>query len=379
MKFSTFCNLLLEASTKDFIPLKFIETGKDKKGNITGKWVNLDGSLPPAHVRKVFISKDLKNVKYNPDPKGKGIISAKDSKGRGIIKYKKTAVKKAAKDKFKRVQKLDTKLSDAKIEKVYTQMVKSDIAKCLALVMNTALRIGGDNDTKTDYKAYGASNLEARHIIVSGNKVSLDFIGKKNIHQNIPVNNSLIAKMLIDLKKKAKTPDTRIFSEDVKESKVLAYMKKTFGTKFKIHDIRTLMGTRIAIDEINKRPVPETKKDYKIAVKEVAAVVAEKLGNLATTALTSYINPLVFRDWQEALGIVIKEFVSTEKYPIELSLQDPDSDEYETVLEKDFKEVDSTEDDSKIDNELDKNYPELDNAEIGEVTNTLVDLLGFSP
>lgn len=342
MKFDIIFNQLFEA-TDEFLPMKWIVTGKDRKGIEKGEWQNLDGTKPPLHVRKTPVNPKFKNVKYNPDPKGHKIIMATSDKGNPVSLYSKRHKEKSATDKFKRIKKLSTKLADGSVikEKIISRIEKSDLDKCIALIMYTALRVGASNENDT----YGASNLEARHIVIDGKSVMLDFIGKKKVEQKHEIEEPIIKKMLIDLKKKAMgsplKENARIFDVSVTEPTCLAYIKKLFGAKNKVHDLRTLIGTNLAITEIKKvEELPTTKKAYKDLVKQVAESVSRKLGNTPSAALTSYIDPTVFKDWKESAGILTE---------------------------------------ATIDDESNEAYPELDNAEIGEVTPTLIKLLGFDP
>lgn len=352
MKFDKLFNKLFEA-TDEFIPLKWTVTGKDRKGVEKGEWQNLDGSKPPLHVRKAYINPKFKNVKYNPDPKGAKIFSATSDKGNATGAYSKKHKAKSAANKYKRITKLNSKLADGSVikEKILSRIDKSDLDKCIALIMYTALRVGSSTENDT----YGASNLEARHIIVEGDIVKLDFIGKKKVEQKHEIEEPIIKKMLVEQKKKAmKTPlkeNARLFDESVTEPTCLAYIKKLFGAKNKVHDLRTLIGTNLAITEIKKiEELPTTKKAYKELVKQVAESVSRKLGNTPSAALTSYIDPTVFKDWKEAAGILNE------------------------AIEDDYLELYDDED-----VEISEIHPELDDAEIGEVTPTLIKILGFDP
>lgn len=369
MNFNTLFNKLLNEARDESvpsIPLKWVVTGKDRKGNEKGEWLNLDGTKPPLHVRKVYINPKFKNVKYNPDPRGAKIFSATSDKGNATGAYSKKHREKSAANKYKRIKKLNSKLSDGSIikEKILSRIDKSDLDKCIALIMYTALRVGSSNENDT----YGASNLEARHIIIDGGSVHLDFIGKKKVRQQHEVEEPIIKKMLIALKNKAmKTPlkeNARLFSDDVTEPTCLAFMKKTFGARNKVHDLRTLIGTNLAITEIKKiEEMPTTKKEYKALVKQVAESVSRKLGNTPSAALTSYIDPNVFKDWKESAGLLTE------------SMQNDDYVELYDDEDVDISEIGDEPDEDYPD----EDYPELDDAEIGEVTPTLINLLGFDP
>ena len=70
--------------------------------------------------------------------------------------------------------------------------------------------------------------------------------------------------------------------------------------RFNIKDFRTLKAYSIAKKEIDKRkgPAPDEKTFAKWQ-KEVADVVANKLGNTRAVALNDYINPSLWDKWRK--------------------------------------------------------------------------------
>lgn len=171
----------------------------------------------------------------------------------------------------------------------------------MKLIQQTGIRPGSDTDTGAKVQAYGATTLEGRHVHVdeSGN-VSLKFTGKKGVNLNIPVKDKSTAAMLVERKKTA-GESGKIFDTD--DAALRDYSHTLNGGGFKPKDFRTLKGTQTAIDEIKKLPVPKTEKDYKKAVMSVAKTVSQTLGNTPAIALQSYINPHVFSDWRNNVGL----------------------------------------------------------------------------
>ena len=111
----------------------------------------------------------------------------------------------------------------------------------------------------------------------------------------IPVQDYSTAQEL--LKRKSKVGDSgKLFN--VNETDVLNFAHSLDGGGFKTKDFRTLLGTKTALKEVAARDKPKTEKEYKRAVKEVAEIVSQKLGNTPTIALQSYIDPTVFSKWR---------------------------------------------------------------------------------
>ena len=66
--------------------------------------------------------------------------------------------------------------------------------------------------------------------------------------------------------------------------------------------MRTYLGTSLAADIIKDMPAPLNEKEYKAAVRSVAAAVSKRLGNTPTVALQSYIAPACFTGWRQSIG-----------------------------------------------------------------------------
>ena len=169
------------------------------------------------------------------------------------------------------------------------------------LIAATAIRPGSDNDTKAKVKAYGATTLQKRHVVKREGKIYLDFIGKKGVHINLPVEDKEVAKTLWAKAKQAKHQEGNLFNTD--RGKLLEFVHSLDGGGFKTKDFRTLQGTKQAMQHVEQMPAPTNAKEYKKQVREVAKKVAEKLGNTHTVCLQAYINPSVFAEWRMNAGV----------------------------------------------------------------------------
>jgi DNA topoisomerase-1 len=161
--------------------------------------------------------------------------------------------------------------------------------------MATGVRPGSEKDTGAEKQAYGATTLLARHVQVSPTgAVRLKFTGKKGVALDIPVNDPGVAHML----RARAAKGGRLF--DTTDVGLRGYAAGLAGGGYKPKDFRTLRGTLTAAAEVKARNTPRGPADYKRAVRDVATVVAAKLGNTPTVALQSYIDPTVFAKWRPA-------------------------------------------------------------------------------
>jgi DNA topoisomerase-1 len=261
-----------------------------------------NGQPLPPHIAALRIPPAWTNVTYSPDPNAVLLVTGTDSKGRRQYIYSGAHSAKQAAAKFARIKELDRKYKSilAHNEKARQSNESVDVADAAALVMATGIRPGSETDRLGNVKAYGATTLEGQHVVPTENGVMLKFIGKKGVPLSIPVTDPDLVAML--LRRKRMAGDTgRLFPITARQ--LLDHVGQFGGGGFKTKDLRTLMGTRTAMEEVAKLPRPKNEKEYKKSVMTVAKTVATKLGNTPVIALQSYISPAVFAGWRQAAGV----------------------------------------------------------------------------
>ena len=259
-----------------------------------GKLTMADGSPLPAHIAALRIPPAWKDVEINKDPKGGLLAQGKAANGKTQPIYSEEFAGRGAASKFARNTELLSKDS-AVASQIESNLKSSDPktrenAAALKLIYHTGLRPGGGESDN-----YGATTLEGRHVVINGKKATLNFVGKSNKKNSIPVDDPSTVMMLLE-RKEAAGKTGKIFNTN--ESSLSEYTHTLGGGGFKTKDMRTLVGTKEAIAVVSKMAVPKGEAAYKKAVKEVATLVAKKLGNTPTVALQSYINPIVFAHWR---------------------------------------------------------------------------------
>ena len=276
-----------------------VSRGEDKV------WRYADGTEAPEHVQKLGIPPAWTSVWVNDDPSGDLMAVGTDSKGKEQYRYSSNHEMQAAADKFGRVSELRNQ------RRIIYREIAEDIrtgnnrekAEALELVMRTGMRPGSNSDTKAAHKSYGATTLEGRHVVDNGDgTVTIRFVpGKKKGGEiEMPVTNKRLAASLLRRAGRA-GPDGRLF--DTSAGSLRNYSKKMDGGGFKTKDHRTALGTETAVDEIKSRKSPTSPEEYKQAVKEVSAKVAEVLGNTPSIAFKSYVDPQVWVKWKRKAGV----------------------------------------------------------------------------
>lgn len=272
------------------IGLKRVGEGKESR------WITHDDKEVAEHVKKLGIPPAWQNVRVAPTPEHDLQAIGHDVKGREQRIYSEAFTQRQAELKFSRNKELIAKReaifkqNDSNLESEDPVTVEN--AACMKLIQQTGIRPGSDSDTGAERRAYGATTLEGRHVVVEGGEVRLKFVGKKGVDLDITVEDKATADMLVERKKKA-GDSGRLFNTDSKA--LQKYAHTLDGGSFKPKDFRTLKGTMTAMEAIEKEPVPASSmKEFKKRVLAIAKQVADKLGNTPTIALQSYINPFVF-------------------------------------------------------------------------------------
>lgn len=292
------------------------DDGKFSTGSSTGsvgntthrdtKFVSfVSGAYLPDHIAKLRVPPAWRDVHYSPDPNADLLVVGRDVKGRRQAIYSPRFAATQAAAKFARISDLEEKFKRITDQNKVAQNSNDprirDSADVLALIMNMGLRPGSAEDTGADKKAFGATTLEARHVVETPDGVRLKFIGKKGVSIDLLVKDPHMSSMLKARARQAGS-DGLLFPH-TSSAALLKYVSSLDGGGFKTKDFRTYLASRTAQDEVNAGRSPQNEKEYKKAVLEVAKKVAARLGNTPVVALQSYINPVVFAPWRAAAGV----------------------------------------------------------------------------
>lgn len=239
--------------------------------------------IPPAWTQVVVAT----------DPTVEQQARGRDSGGKHQYRYTPEHDQQQADKKFARIRELHKVIPqlDAALAR---DSETNDTAAAVYLMRKMGVRNGGST-TNAKVKAYGATNLEVRHVVVEGDSVRLDFIGKEGVHQDHEVTDPRLKQLLLD-RVKGKQPTDRLFKTS--SAKTLAYVKKETGNDdFIIHDLRTYLATNKALEFMAGISPPQEQAEFKEKQALVAKLVSEILGNQPEMALKSYISPTVWSTW----------------------------------------------------------------------------------
>ena len=155
----------------------------------------------------------------------------------------------------------------------------------------------GLEDTRYWLQSFGATTLEARHVVEEADGVYLRFMGKESVWHDHKIRDPKLAQMLLKRKQTAEQRGGKLFDTDA--NKLRSYVSTLDGGKFRSKDMRTMLANRLAMGEIQQQPdCCQDEKEYKAAVKSVAEKVSRVLGNDPAMALKAYIDPAAFAQWK---------------------------------------------------------------------------------
>jgi len=327
------------------------------------KIVLADGQPAPAHITPAMVPPGWVDVQVSTDPNADVLVTARDAKGNTKTVYSDKWDEGAAARKFARIHDCMQQgpAIAAQIQRDRADPKKMDSADCAWLmnvqgtrpgseadnkgvghlfgqplstenvvlgepdkqgVPSVTLKVGneeipirdkkaraeiarrvkqGDSLEDTGYwlKSHGATTLEGRNVVVTGAGVLLRFMGKESVWHEHYVRDPKLAEMLKE-RKNAAGNRGKLFPR-TNDAKVNAYVSSLDGGKFTPKDLRTRRGTEMALKEIARRDAPQTEKDYKKTVMEIAGIVSGVLGNEPAVCLSTYISPVVFSGWRAGL------------------------------------------------------------------------------
>lgn len=244
-----------------------------------------------ARAKALGIPPAWKSVWINPDDQAALQATGVDGKGRKQYLYSAAHSQAAAAAKFERLTALNAALPA--IRKALVSELKGeggDSMAALRLIERTGIRVGSTAETQGKVKAYGATTLLGKHILLGKDgQIALDFVGKSGkrntrVFKDKELHAYLSGRELSDDQPVFKTTD----------STVRAAMKRVGGEDFSPKDFRTWHGTAVAIKALERLPKPKTLAEAEKVRKAVAREVSTFLNNTPAVALDSYINPAVF-------------------------------------------------------------------------------------
>lgn len=297
-------------------------------------------------IKSLVIPPAWSEVRINPAPGGKIQAVGVDQNGRKQYIYHPTFVRKQERKKFARIEEFGEylpALNKITNEHIALKGLPSEkvLAVAVRLINSLYFRVGTDQSER-DYKTYGITTLQKRHLTIGrGSKLEFDFVGKSHVrHKNVLVDKELaeVVKELKGIKRGRKL--FRYLDENGKPrpitpAQINRYLKEATDMKFTAKDLRTWGGTLLAAVKLAEIGRAETETEIKKNVVAAVKSVAEELGNTPAVCRSSYIHPAVLDSYSK--GITLNEYRKRKTRKIKLMSElEPE----ERALLDLFKEVD---------------------------------------
>ncbi len=261
--------------------------GKDGRGGWTVTEVR--GEKPLECVAKLRIPPAWHKVRVTTfHIPGKAIATGYDEAGRRQYLYHPDDVAHNKAAKFRKVMGLLEEWDDIREE--IQEGVNADKEEALValLIYDTGMRPGGDGDTRSQVKAYGATTLLLKHVRPSARGCRLKFIGKKGVPQNVLVKDRKLAFKFLARKEEG-NPRDKLFQTD--SAKLRVYFRTLGSGQYTPKDFRTACGTKLALELLGKRRLPKAKTHRKKMVNDALDKVAKQLGNTRSVSRSAYVDP----------------------------------------------------------------------------------------
>lgn len=325
-----------------------IETGKrgkwwQRKGSkLRGfKYFDTNGSeikdeKSLERIKSLVIPPAWKHVRIAPAVSSKVQALGMDTNGRIQYLYSPKFREKQERKKFLKIEKFGEHLP--RLRKITSEHLMLEgfprekvLAVMMRLINSLYIRVGTEKSVK-QYKTYGITTLQNRHLIVErGGKLVFDFVGKHHIkHRKILVDEEL-AGVLRDLKniggarKLFNYLDGDGKARPIKPGDINRYLKEITAPEFSAKDFRTWGGTLLAAVELAEIGAANEASALKKNVVKAIKKVAEQLGNTPTVCRASYIHPTVLKSYEA--GLTITEFEKRKRRAIKFSQAEYEAEE----------------------------------------------------
>jgi DNA topoisomerase IB len=268
-----------------------------------------------ARITALVIPPAWRDVWISPDPFGHIQATGVDQAGRKQYLYHPRW--RARRDQ----QKFDDMVAFARALPALRDVVERDLAlgdmsreqvlACAARLLDRGFfRIGSEIYAVTN-ETYGLATMLKRHVTISGETLSFDYIAKESKRRVQAIPDPEVAAIVGTLKRRRGGGDKLLAYKrngrwcDVRSPDINAYLKAATNLDVSAKDFRTWGATVLAaVGLAVTEPTLLTKAQRKRAVMRAVKEVAFYLGNTPTVARNSYIDPRIFDQYRA--GVTIK-------------------------------------------------------------------------
>lgn len=258
-------------------------------------------AIPPAWT----------DVEISRSSSGKVLARGVDDAGRVQAIYSPAFRRQQEKKKFARILLFAERLPRLRMQvdrDLRRRRLSEDkVVACVVKLIDQEFFRVGNAEYARKHGHYGVTTLRRKHTDVSSSKVTFDYIGKSGKRHIKTVRDPQLVRIIAQLEEMPGHEIFRFFDEDgilhdVDSKRVNAYIKRHMGKQFSAKDFRTWGGTLLATSALLAAESDDDTQEGAI-VRDVVAHVAERLGNTPAVTKDSYIDPRVFRAFEDGVTI----------------------------------------------------------------------------
>ncbi|MBA3757999.1 DNA topoisomerase IB [Candidatus Saccharibacteria bacterium] len=272
------------------------------------------------YFRSLKIPPAWQDVQIFQNQKARILATGMDDAGRMQYIYHPTFRARQDKEKFERTLRFARALPNMRrltlqhLDQVGLEREK--VLACIVRLMDLAYFRVGNEVYAQENESYGLTTMRSKHVSVSGDTITFDFVGKSG-KKHLKV---VTDRQLADLVKRLDAlPGYEVFKyfdesgllKDVKSADVNEYIKEIMGEEFTAKDFRTWGGTLLASAELAKKERPRLENDRRKAVAECIKNVASSLGNTPAVTRSAYIDPRVLKAFSNNKLFTVYQTVSS--------------------------------------------------------------------
>jgi DNA topoisomerase I len=235
-----------------------------------------------------------------------------DARGRKQYRYHPRAVEKGQMRKYYRVREMARDLprirarlnADFRKRGLPREKVCAGI---LLLIGDGFFRVGSERYER-DNNTFGITTLKKKHVVVHGDSVEFDYVGKRSIRHRRVIESPEITRFVKQL---LRTPGPRLFRydsggkwSDVDAREINEYLESVAAFPYTAKDFRTwggsLRAATVLADLGKGKSANERKKNVVTAVRLVAA----ELGNTPAICRKSYVHPIIIAKYMKSGALI---------------------------------------------------------------------------
>lgn len=259
-----------------------------------------------TRINKLIIPHIWENVWICPSEKGHLQATGFDKKNRKQYRYHKEWDKLRNERKFGKMLEFGQILPNVReiisnnlnLRKLTKEKVLSTV---ITIMDENLVRIGNKEYAKSN-KTYGLSTLKDKHVKSLGGKLSLEFVGKKNIEKKVIISDRKLAGIIRKCKDIPGQDLFQYYDEDniphpIGSEDINSFLKEISGADISAKDFRTWGGSTIAIQAFLECEPCTDEKTLKKNIVDTIKKVSGCLGNTPSVCKGYYIHPIVIEKY----------------------------------------------------------------------------------